>query len=270
MPGSNVLHEKNGRRAILWTQQNALLDDQKSRAGVCLCFGSLHPFGKEFSWKKTDTLTTRTGRGIGRRSGGARSVCLARRTRPPETPPAKPDSPPTEAYRLAVAAAGRIGSLSQYLVLEGVRFRPRPTGDRPGALRASGMGTASMRAWDTRPEAAENCGKATASCGSAKGVVGICQASRRGPVALVTRCLTGALGTDTNEDHLTGAEMDRVWQAPKNPRHPRESPWRERVVGQSRFCPWVQGGCDRNSWIVARGRSMWSGWIPFAARLLSF
>ncbi|CAF0702553.1 hypothetical protein MPNT_50113 [Candidatus Methylacidithermus pantelleriae] len=42
-----------------------------------------------------------------------------------------------------------------------------------------------------------------------KGVAGVCRVSRCGPV-WVTRRLAGAVGIDTNEDHLGLAETDRV------------------------------------------------------------
>ncbi|WP_214096493.1 hypothetical protein, partial [Candidatus Methylacidithermus pantelleriae] len=105
------------RLAILRTKLDMLLTDQKS-PGVRLSRFKRALSGKEFFFKKTDTLLMRTGRKIGRGSARGSSLCSDERTRLWVTIPANLRYPRPGAYRLAVAGAGDMGSPRHYLVLK--------------------------------------------------------------------------------------------------------------------------------------------------------
>ncbi|CAF0698984.1 hypothetical protein MPNT_30086 [Candidatus Methylacidithermus pantelleriae] len=99
-PGSNVLPKKKRRLAIVPTEPDALLAEEESQAGAFLFRFPPPLLGKSVFWKKTDTPTLPTGRGMGSCSGKAPSVSSGRRTKPPRARPAKPRYPRTGNYRL--------------------------------------------------------------------------------------------------------------------------------------------------------------------------
>ncbi|CAB4243211.1 transposase [Methylacidimicrobium sp. AP8] len=204
-PGSNTLHQKKRRLAILQAKLAALSADQES-GRVRLCFGSRRLFRKQFALEENGYASHADWKKDWQAERSSQFFVLGSKDETLGNQSCQAVAEPDGGLRLRLRLPNGLGEPSKHLVIEGVRFAY----GQEAILQALSVG----RVVTAQTKTGKLVRKREGSAVSYRFV-----RDRKGwrvfvsveaqPVALATRRLAGAIGVDINPDHLALAETDR-------------------------------------------------------------
>ncbi|CAB4242760.1 transposase [Methylacidimicrobium sp. AP8] len=204
-PGSNVVHQKKRRLAVLRAKLEALLADQES-GRVRLCFGSRRLFRKQFSREENGYADHAAWKKDWQAERSSQFFVLGSKDETSGNQSCQATVAPDGGLRLRLRLPNGLGSTSKHLVLEGVRLAY----GQEEILQALSAGRVVIAQTKTGKLVRKREGAAVSYrfVRDRKGWRVFASVEAQ-PVALVTRRLAGAIGVDSNPDHLALAETDR-------------------------------------------------------------
>ncbi|CAB4242536.1 transposase [Methylacidimicrobium sp. AP8] len=204
-PGSNVVHQKKRRLAVLRAKLEALLADQES-GRVRLCFGSRRLFRKQFALEENGYASHADWKKDWQAERSSQCFVLGSKDETSGNQSCQAAVAPDGSLRLRLRLPDGLGSTSKHLVLEGVRFAY----GQDAILRALSASRIVTGTTKTGMLARKREGSAVSYrfVRDRKGWRVFASVEAQ-PVLLRTSHLAGAIGIDMNEDHLAVAETDR-------------------------------------------------------------